>query len=117
MVNLQKSIEHSIKAMEVLMIDNPTGWVVESENHVCVGKEDGLNGTTFNVKCPANNHGAIIYDTEENAEKFGFDYYLVDGKGNPVYMIATKATEFFQREIDRAKKLLVNISNLPYNKL
>lgn len=117
MKDLQRSIEQSIEAMEVLKIDNPTGWVVESENHVCVGNEDGLNGTTFNVKSPIVNTKAIIYATKEDAEKYGFDYYLIDGKNEPIYMRATKAIDFFQREIDNAKQILVFINSQPYNKL
>lgn len=81
MKNLQKQIEEAIRTMELLKNDNPNGWIVESENHVCVGKEDGLNDTTFNVKNAVANTKAIIYDTKEDAEKYGFDYYLIDGRG------------------------------------
>lgn len=117
MKDLQKSIEQSIKAMEILKIENPNGWVVESEVYVCVGMKDGLNGTSFNVKSPVVNVGAIIYDTEEDAEKYGFDYYLVDGINRPILMKATKAIEFFQREMDKANELLMFINSQPYNKL
>lgn len=117
MKNLQKQIEEAIRTMELLKNDNPNGWIVESENHVCVGKEDGLNDTTFNVKNTVANTKAIIYDTKEDAEKYGFDYYLIDGKERPIYMKTTKAIEFFQREIDKANELLMFINNQPYNKL
>lgn len=115
--NLQKRIEEAIRTMELLRNDNPNGWIVESENHVCVGKEDGLNGTTFTVKNAVANTKAIIYDTKEDAEKYGFDYYLIDGRGNPIYMKATKAVDFYQREIDKANEFLMFINSQPYNKL
>lgn len=116
MKDLQKSIEQAIKSMELLRNDNPKGWVVESENHVCVGVEDGLNGTSFNVKSAIVNTKAVIYDSKEDAEKYGFDYYLIDGKNEPIYMKATKAIDFFQREIYSAKQILVFINSQPYNK-
>lgn len=116
MKDLQKSIEQAIKSMELLRNDNPNGWVVESENHICVGVEDGLNGTSFNVKSAIVNAKAVIYDTKEDAEKYGFDYYLIDDKNEPIYMKATKAIDFFQREIYRAKQILVFINSQPYNK-
>lgn len=115
--NLQKQIEEAIRTMEILRNDNPNGWIVESENHVCVGIEDGLNGTAFNVKSPTVNTKAFIYDTKEDAENYGFDYYLIDGKNKPIYMKATKSTDFFQREIDNAKQILVLVNSQPYNKL
>lgn len=117
MKNLQKQIEEAIRTMELLKNDNPNGWIVESENHVCVGKEDGLNGTTFNVKSAVANTKAIIYDTKEDAEKYSFVYCLIDGRGNPIYMKATKAVDFYQREMDKANELLKFINNQPYNKL
>lgn len=117
MKDLQKSIEQAIKSMELLRNDNPNGWVVESENHICTGVEDGLNGTSFNVKSAIVNTKAVIYDTKEYAEKYGFDYYLIDGKERPIYMKTTKAIEFFQREIDKANELLMFINSQPYNKL
>ncbi|MEG1729599.1 MAG: hypothetical protein RR280_08695 [Bacteroidaceae bacterium] len=37
-------------------------------------------------------------ETAEEAEKYGVDYYLVDGRGKPIYMMFTKAYDFFTRE-------------------
>jgi hypothetical protein len=112
MKELQRVIEQSIKDMEVLMVNNPNGWIVETENHVCVGSEYGLNNTTFNVKSPCTNTKAIIYESIEDAEKYGFEYYLVDGGKRQIFMKAIRAVDFFQKEINNAKKLLVFINKI-----
>ena len=104
---LQDEIWKSIQQMEILMKDNPNGWVVESENHVNVGQGYGLNGTDFNVKCALSCANPVIWDTEADAMKYGFNH-LVDGKDNPIELKTTKTVEFFTREIKKAKE----ISNL-----
>lgn len=102
---LQDEIWKSIQQMEILMKDNPSGWVVESENHINVGQGYGLNGTDFNVKSALSCASPAIWDNKEDAEKYGFDPYLVDGKGEPITMKTTKAVEFFTREIKKAKEI------------
>ena len=105
---LQDEIWKSIRQMEILMKENPNGWVVESENHINVGQGYGLNGTDFNAKCALACANPVIWDTEADAMKYGFDQHLVDGKGNPIELQATKTVEFFTREIKKAKE----VSNL-----
>ena len=83
------------------------GYVVESKNHVNVGQGFGLNGTEFDVKCPPASAMAQVFDTRENAEKYGCDYCLVDGNGKPVTMKITPAAEFFQREANLTRGLLL----------
>lgn len=102
---LQDEIWMSIQQMEILMKDNPNGWIVESENHVNVGQGYGLNGTDFNVKCALTCASPVIWDNKEDAERYGFEPYLVDGKGELITMKATKVVEFFTREIKEAKKV------------
>lgn len=102
---LQDEIWKSIQQMEILMKDNPNGWVVESDNHVNVGQGYGLNGTDFNVKCALSCANPVIWDSEEEAMKYGFDLYLVDGKGQKLTMTATKASDFFPREIKKSKEI------------
>ena len=102
---LQDEIWKSIQQMEILMKDNPNGWVVESENHVNVSQGYGLNGTCFNVKCALTCANPVIWDTEVDAVKYGFEPYLVDGKGEPIIMKATKVVDFFHREIKKAKEM------------
>lgn len=85
------------------------GYVVESEHHINVGNEQGLNGTAFAVKSPLASKHAVVWNTEADAEKHGCDYYIVDGDNNPLTMKITKASEFFAREADTYKKVLLFI--------
>lgn len=102
---LQDEIWKAIQQMEILMKDNPNGWIVESENHVNVGQGYGLNGTDFNVKCALSCANPVIWDSESDAMKYGFNPYLVDGKGEKITMRTTKTVDFFTREIKEAKKV------------
>lgn len=102
---LQDEIWKSIRQMEILMKDNPNGWIVESENHINVGQGYGIKGTGFDVKCVTSCANPVIWDTEKDAIKFGFNPYLFDGKNEPIKMKATKAVDFFSREIKKAKEI------------
>lgn len=83
------------------------GWIVESEHHVNVeGNMLGLNGTSFNVKGACVSCNAKVFETREDAEKHGTDYYLVYNDGKPIYMSITKAGEFFKRELEIMVNLL-----------
>lgn len=108
---IQKRLEENIKSLEVLknIYSSKDGWIVESENHVNVGDNNGLNGTAFAVKSPLASKEAVVWDTKELAEKYGADYYLVDGNNQPIQMKFTKAYDFFSREIETYKELLIFI--------
>jgi hypothetical protein len=108
---LQDEIWKSIHQMEILMKDNPNGWVVESENHINVGQGYGLNGTCFNVKCASTCANPVIWDNELDAMKYGFNQHLIDGKGDSIELQATKTVEFFTREIKKAKEISNLIDN------
>ena len=83
------------------------GWIVESEHHVNVdGNIEGLNGTSFNVKGVGTSCNAKVFETREDAEKNGVDYYLVYNDGKPIYMRITEAGKFFKRELQNGKNLL-----------
>lgn len=83
------------------------GWIVESEHHVNVdGNIEGLNGTSFNVKGVGTSCNAKVFETREDAEKNGIDYYLVYNDGKPIYMRITEAGKFFKRELQNGKNLL-----------
>ena len=83
------------------------GWIVESEHHVNVdGNIEGLNGTSFNVKGVGTSCNAKVFETREDAEKNGVDYYLVYNDGKPIYMRITEAGKFFKRELQISKNLL-----------
>lgn len=85
------------------------GWIVESEHHVNVdGNMLGLNGTSFNVKGAYVSCNAKVFDSHEDAEKHGADYYLVHSDGKPIYMRITKAVDFFRRELEIMISLLSN---------
>lgn len=104
----KKSLETSIKTLAVLAETHKDkeSYVTESESHINVGKERGLNGTSFTVKSEASSCNAIIYNTKKDAEKYGADNYLLDGNNKHIYMRFTRASEFFSNELKEAEKLL-----------
>ena len=108
----QRKLEEDLKSLQTLqeIYSKKEGWIVESEHHVNVGDGNGLNKTAFAVKSPMSCKCAQVWNTQEEAEKYGADYYLVDGKNQPIYMIFTKAHEFYTREIENTKRLLVFIN-------
>lgn len=109
---LQKRISDDLRHLQNLQetYRNKAGWIVESANHVNVGDGNGLNGTAFAVKSPMTCCNAMVWESEKEAEKQGVDYYLIDGKGEPIYMKITNAYNFYTREVEKTKKLLVFIS-------
>ena len=102
-VELQEKLQNSITEMNLLMKDNPNGWVIESKDLVYVGEEYGLNNTGFNTKILAN---PVIWDNKGDALKYGFNPYLIDGYGRPIYQNVTKTSDFFPRQIEIAKQIL-----------
>lgn len=100
---LQEKLQKSIKEMDLLMKDNPNGWVIESKDLVYVGEEYGLNNTGFNTKILAN---PVIWDNKEDAFKYGFNPYLIDGYGKPIYQNVAKTGDFFPRQIKITKQIL-----------
>lgn len=106
---LEEDLQHLQNLQEIY--SKKEGWVVESENHVNVGDGNGLNGTAFAVKSPMSCRYAQVWNTQEEAEKHGADYYLVDGKNDPIYMIFTKAHDFFTREVENTKRLLIYLGS------
>ena len=113
----QNKIDDSIKKLQYLakLYSGKDYWVVESDNHVNVGESHGLNGTSFAVKSPLSCTCVSIWETKEKAEQYGADYYLVDGRDKPIYMRFTKAYDFFIREAENAKDLLVFIKERTNN--
>ena len=109
MNTLMKTLKENIHRLEELEETYAwrKGYVVESENHVNVGMGHGLNGTEFTVKTAGSCRMAQVFDTRETAEKYGCDYCLTDGYGEPVTMRITPAVEFFAREAALARKLLL----------
>ena len=116
----QRKLEEDVKHLQNLqqIYSQKEGWVVESEHHVNVGESNGLNGTAFAVKSPMVCCNAMVWESEKEAEKQGVDYYLIDGKGEPIYMKITNAYNFYTREVEKTKKLLVFISqkNMQYQR-
>jgi hypothetical protein len=51
---------------------------------------------------------AKIFPTEKDAED-NFDYYVIDGAGNPVYMSARSAREVYEECIKETEDLLTDI--------
>lgn len=106
---LEEDLQHLQNLQEIY--SKKEGWVVESENHVNVGDGNGLNGTAFAVKSPMSCRYAQVWNTQEEAEKHGADYYLVDGKNDPIYIIFTKAHDFYTREVENTKRLLIYLGS------
>lgn len=106
---LEEDLQHLQNLQEIY--SKKEGWVVESENHVNVGDGNGLNGTAFAVKSPMSCMYAQVWNTQEEAEKHGADYYLVDGKNDPIYMSFTKAHDFYTREVENTKRLLIYLGS------
>jgi len=110
--SLKTNLKNSLmSAMERLVILSETykmkdAYVVESENHVNVGQERGLNGTSFTVKSVFSSCYAVVYNTREEAEKYGADYYLLEYNMKPIHMRFIKASEFFSRELKEAEELM-----------
>ena len=112
MVTIQetiKSIEDGINAMENLIETLNGGYVIESDWHIHVGKDLGLNGTEYAVKCTAVCAKATIFKSLKDAEN-RIDYNLIDGNRKPIYLGIAPAVDFFRREIENGKKLLVFIN-------
>lgn len=107
----QNRLEECLKQLQNLKLiySKKEGWVVESKNHVNVGEGHGLNHTAFAVKSPMSCAHAIVWNSQEEAEKYGMDYYLVDGKGKSILMKTTKAFDFFNKEVENTKELLLFI--------
>ena len=106
---IQRKIEESIERLEhlSLLYQKKDGFVVESDSHINVGDHHGLNGTDFAVKGPLSSAEAVVFETIDEAEKCGVDYYLVDGNRNPIKMRIIPASEFFSKEAETYKSLLV----------
>lgn len=109
---MKKFIEELTEQLTVLKerYAHKKGFVVDSENHVRVERKYGINGTNFAVKGPQILH-ATIFQIKEDAEKYGMDYYLVDGAGKPIYLRIKKAEVFFAEEIARLQAALEFLNN------
>lgn len=96
-------IKSAIARMNELKLSE--GFIVETRAHIRVSGE-GLNKTGFTVKCPQSCCNAIVYANEEEAQNKGYNYYLIDGRGKPLYMITTKSSTFFEKSIQEAEEIL-----------
>lgn len=113
MVSIQEtinSIKDGINQMQHLIDTLDGGYVVESDWHIHVGKELGLNNTEYAVKSAFTCSHATIFKTIEEAES-NISYYLVDGNRKPIYLGVDSAKNFFKREIENNRKLLVFIGD------
>lgn len=100
------SISKSIRNLNLLIIENPKSWIVRSENHIFVGKEDGLKGTSFNIISIVSAPRAITWNSKREAEQNGIDIHLVDKDGKFIYQEAVPAVKFYQEQINVGKRLL-----------
>ena len=78
-------------------------YVVMAGDQICVAVGEGLNGTSFTFKIPQTVIFAQLFNTVEDAEKFGADYFLQDGNGKRLEIKIVDAAEFFAKEIEWAK--------------
>lgn len=78
-------------------------YVVMAGDQICVAMGEGLNGTSFTFKIPQTVIFAQLFNTVEEAEKFGADYFLSDGNGKRLEIKILDAADFFAQEIEWAK--------------
>ena len=81
-------------------------YVVMAQDQICVAMGEGLNGTSFTYKIPQTVIYAQLFPTVEDAERYGADYYLRDGKGNKLENKVLEADKFFASEIEWAKRFI-----------
>lgn len=104
------SIKDGINKMQHLIETLDGGYVIESDWYIHVGKELGLNNTEYATKSAFTCSNATIFKTIEEAES-NISYSLVDGKRRPIYFRMDSAKNFFRREIENNRKLLVFIGD------
>lgn len=81
-------------------------YVVMAGDQICVAVGEGLNGTSFTFKIPQTVIFAQLFNSVEDAEKFGADYFLSDGDGKRLEIKIGDAAEFFAKEIEWAKRFM-----------
>lgn len=107
----QFELENNLKKLQSLAQYYQTHldqWVIESEHHVHIGK-GGLNGTDYAVKSPLACCEATRFKTAQEAEN-NIDHYIVDGLNKPIEFHIELCSDFFAREAENTKKLLVFIN-------
>ena len=84
-------------------------FVVANENYVHVGEGMGLKGTEFNLSTPGMCSAATIFNSIEDANKNGMDYYLMDGAGERIILSVKPAAEYFDDMIKMINTLIKHL--------
>lgn len=113
----QDIINNLLNAVEELKINVSATecWVVRGGNgnknirdaYVFVGDSPcGLNGTQFAVISPMMATRAVTFESREQAEKYGYNHYLLDGNDKPIYMRTQRLSDFAKEMLKEAEELL-----------
>lgn len=107
----QSKLQEWAKRLELLAerYSDKEAVVVETDNHVNVGEGHGLNGTPFAIKTGLSDIEAVVFKGKEDAERNGIDLFLVDMYDKPIEQRITPAHEFYKREAEKIRKLMVFI--------
>lgn len=88
---------------------NNDRYVIVSEKHVFVGKDNGLNGTGFNVRGVFYNEYPK-FDTYEDAVR-NVDHYLIDMQYKPIFNFPIKESQFYIEEIESIRHSISTIQS------
>lgn len=111
---LMASAEEALSILKGLFEENigKDTWVVASDYYVNVGSELGLNGTDYYPRSLFISNNAQIFPSELEAERFGVDYFLQNGKGERIIPKPILAEKFFREELNSASLLIEYLRGL-----
>lgn len=84
-----------------------TGWVICDKTYCWTGEGTGLNGSGLNFRSSR----AVIFVTRQEAYN-NTDYYLVNGKGQPIYLTQRRAAEYFKAVAEEKRDHIRMINEL-----
>lgn len=93
-------------------------WVVvgssqPDRNYIFVGEEKPTyNDTQFGPLSPMTADFALRFDSQTEAEKYGFNHYLRDGENKPIYMKSMRLSEYAKMVIEDAEKQMNTLLNI-----
>jgi hypothetical protein len=85
-----------------------SGFIIMGHSKRCEYYFTGADIEGYAPTCIGSLLRAKVFPTKEEAEK-SFDYYVIDGAGNPVYMSAVPAREAYENCIKETEDLFNDI--------
>lgn len=108
--DIEKQIAKATERM-----NNESGFVVANADYVRVPKDKSFNGTGFISVSIYSANDAIIYATENDAYRYGQDFYLRNGKNEEIILNEIPAREFFEGVIAKTRETLKMMRELLAN--